>query len=110
MNGFRWKKEGEEVCAALPCGSVGMLLTNKEGDCTVSLQGMDAQGVFYVWCRAKLRVGDSLTVGLEAVEEADVSEPISVRDARDEEAERRLLLDSYHRLRQELIGEGLLAE
>ena len=46
----------------------------------------------------------------EAVEEADVSEPISVRDARDEEAERRLLLDSYHRLRQELIGEGLLAE
>ena len=102
MNGFRWEKDGEVVCAALPSGSVGVLLSNKEGDYTVSLQGMDAQGVFYVWRRAKLRIGDSLTVGFEAVEEADVSEPVSVRDARDEEAERRLLLSSYHRLRQEL--------
>lgn len=110
MNGFRWMREGEVACAALPCGSVGVLLTNKEGDYTVSLQGMDAQGVFYVWHRAKLHVGDSLTVSFEAVEEADVSEPISVRDVRDEEAERRLLLGSYHRLRQELINEGLLAE
>lgn len=109
MKGFSLQIGDNITYAALETGSVGMLISNKSGEFTISLNGMDMQGTYYEWYNHKLCIGDSITLKYDSVDESMISKPIFVRDVNDKESEDKLLLDSYDKLRQELLEEGLIA-
>lgn len=110
MKGFSLKIDNKTIHAALESGSSGIIISNKEGDYNISLHGMDDKGVYYVWYKKNLSVGDSMSIKHEIIEQSMVSEPIFIRDVNDEDAENKLLLDAYHKLKQELLDEGLISE
>ena len=101
-------QSSETVSAAIEKGSVSIMVSNKEGDYSLYLGGTDADGVSYTWISRKLIENESFEIVFSDLEPSSVSEIISMRDVRDEESENRLLLDAYHRLKKELIDEGLL--
>ena len=110
MRGFIVIQSQETVNAAIEKGSVSILISNKEGDYSVYVGGMDVDGVFYTWISRKLVENDSFEIRLSDFEPSSVSEFASKRDVRDEESENNLLLEAYYRLRNELVDEGLLKE
>lgn len=110
MKGFILEIGKDTIYAALESGSVGIIISNKDGNYNISLNGMDDQGIFYVWYNKNLSIGDSMTLKYEIIEQIMVSKPSFIRDVRDEESENKLLLDSYYKLKQELLDEGLISE
>lgn len=71
---------------------------------------MDEQTLSYTWLKSDLHIGDEITITFGDIDGLKVSKPISVRDFNDVEAERQSMLDSYRKLKQELLEEGLLKE
>jgi hypothetical protein len=110
MKGFVIEIAGNTTCAALEKGSVGIIITNKEGHSPIIVNGMDEQTLSYTWLKSELHIGDEITITFGDIDELKVSKPISVRDFHDVEAERQLMLDAYRELKQELLKEGLLKE
>ncbi len=110
MKGFVVKTKDCVTYAALNEGSVGIVITNKEGDYRLGINGMDTQGIAYVWQSDVLCVGDSISIEYDGIDKSMVSEPLLIRDVNDSKSENQLLLDSYYKLRQELLDEGLLSE
>lgn len=110
MKGFVVEIAGNTTCAALGKGSVGIIITNKEGHSPFIVNGMDEKTLSYTWLKSDLNVGDEITIKFCDINESKVSKPISVRNFNDVEAERQLMLDSYRELKQKLLEEGLLKE
>ena len=108
MNGFSLKTKDNVFNAALEIGSVGILITNKEEDYTITLDGMDNRGIYFVWQKSLFAMGDSITIKYDEIDKSAVSEPIIVRDINDTKSEDERLLEAYNQLKQELIDEGLL--
>lgn len=110
MIGFSLKRGNDVVYAAVQAGSIGVIISNKEGTLKVSLSGIDAHGVYYVWYDDKICIGDSILIKYENINEQMLSTPIFIRDVKDKESENKLLLDSYYKLKKELLAEGLLSQ
>lgn len=109
MNGFSLKHNNEAICAALETGSIGIVISNKDGEFSISFNGMDSQGIYYEWYNQKICTNDSITVKYEHINESTVSQPISIRDMNNKKVEDKLLLNSYFKLKQELLDEGLIS-
>ena len=95
--------------AAIESGNVTVMITNKEGKYSLQLSALDSTGTIdHTWISRPLLEDEVLNVVFEEIDESSVSEVQSVRDFNDEVNETRLLLESYYRLRDELIQEGVL--
>ena len=103
MRGFTVIQSSETVKAAIDNGSVSVIISNKEGDYSLNLGGMDEEGVFYTWISRPLIENESFEIIFNDIDSSSVSEVVSIRDVRDEESENRLLLEAYHRLKKELF-------
>lgn len=108
MKGFSLQIGDQVVYAASENGTVGVLISNKEGELSINLNGMDSEGIYYSWYNKKIGVGDCFTITYNYIDEAVISKPIFVRDVADAESENKLLLTAYHELRQELLDKGIL--
>ncbi|MCE5227861.1 MAG: hypothetical protein LLG05_18635 [Porphyromonadaceae bacterium] len=108
MKGFTLKFGNEIIPGAVNKGSSGVIISNKEWDFRLCFHGMDAEGLFPTWYEQDLKIGDSFTISYEDIDESNISQPIHIRDVTDLEGEDRLLLESYHRLKKQLMDEGLI--
>ncbi|MDR0940050.1 MAG: hypothetical protein LBN29_12020 [Mediterranea sp.] len=87
----------------------GLIITNKEDpeEYRVLFSGMNADSsVFYHWYGQPLEEGEVLRISYQEIGEAESSTPISIRDTRDKEQEKRLILENYYRLKEKLTKEG----
>lgn len=106
MKGFILEIGDETISGAVETGSSSVLLTYRNGVLRVVFNGMDTTETVRIWYAADLREGNSLTVRYGDIPE--VSEARPVRDFNDRDAENRLLMESYERMKRELTDEGLI--
>ncbi len=108
MNGFTIKHNDKELHIALPTGGVTLLIINKEGKFNIHCQGMDRDATFYSWHEEELKTGDTVTLCYGEQDAATISQPIYVHKRESQISEDQELLANYHKMKQELMDEGLL--
>lgn len=108
MNGFSIKINEEFINIALDSGSVGILISNKEGNLEVCINGMDCNGVYYVWYNKEMIMNQSIDIEFKTISHSVISKPIFIRNVNDTKHEEKLLLESYHKLKNDLLAQGLI--
>lgn len=106
MKGFIVNINDKNIVAAMENGIADVLITNKEGPYRLLLGGMDDKTISYSWYSVDLELDDSFTVTYDEVE--CVSIPKRIWDAKNNPEDDLAILESYHKLKQELIEEGLI--
>lgn len=107
MKGFVLNIGEKTVCGAIDNGITSVLISNKEGPFRLYFGSMDNKNISYIWYVADLQLGDSFAITYEEVEHT--SEPQRIGDGRNTPEDDLRLLESYHKLKQELIDEGLIS-
>ena len=100
MKGFELSRSGSVIHSALENGVTSVLISNKEGYCSIYIGGTDAAGVSYTWASAKLESGDVIEVRYKDIETSQVS------NIMDDDFRNQVLLDTYQCLKKELQDEG----
>lgn len=107
MRGFKLKIHGKEISGAIEVGITNIVLSCKENQFHLTFSSLDETGMIsQVWYSSYLELGDRLSIIFD--DTYGVSQPMEVRDYTNKDAMDRLLLQSYHRLREELVNEGLI--
>ncbi len=107
MKGFVLNTGNETLSGGLGNGITGVHISNKEGIYRLIFGGMDGDGVFYTWYRVDRERGDSFTRCYDEI--VDVSPAKTAPDNRNTAEDDKRALESYHKLKQELIDEGLIS-
>ncbi|MBE6307763.1 MAG: hypothetical protein E7087_00425 [Bacteroidales bacterium] len=110
MNGFIIKAGEENIYAALKSGSFGIIISNKEGDFNISINGMDENALFYSWEHRKLNLNEVITIAFDTLDESVISTPTNIRDVNNTIQEQELELELYYKLKKELLDKGLISE
>lgn len=103
MNGFILKLNDETFAGAMD-GCSTITVTGKNDTFKLEFGGMDKLAHSCVWCTKILEAGDRLSVKYTDIDESEISAFTEFIDAVDEFK----LLESYHRMKQELMDEGLI--
>lgn len=103
MNGFILKLNGEVFAGAMD-GCSTITITGKNDTFRLEFGGMDKLAHSCVWCTKTLEAGDRLSIKYTDIDESEISAFAEFIDVVDEFK----LLESYHRMKQELIDEGLI--
>ncbi len=108
MKGFTLSINGKKVSGAIEDGGTGILVTYQDNCFRLFFSSVDKKGVSYVWHSIDLTPGDSFEIIFEAF--TSIPEPESIIDYEklSQEELLKLKLDNYHRLRKELVEEGVL--
>ena len=106
MKGFVLNTGNESLSGGLENGITNVHISNKEGLYRLIFGGMDDDGVFYTWYRANLELGDSFSLCYDEI--VSVSSAKKSLDNRNTAEDDQYALESYHKLKQELIKEGLI--
>ena len=110
MKGFKLQMNGECISGAIDNGITSILVSNKEGKYRVVFSSMDNTGMFsYTWYSSGMEIGDHLSISFE-----DIIHVSEVKETRDynitlEESQKRDL-ETYYKLKAELIKEGIISE
>ena len=76
IEGFSVSINGKSVRAGLPSpSSVGVLISDKEGDCALSITGYSSDNIAYTWYKRKVEEGDIYII--DFINLSSVDEPIS---------------------------------
>lgn len=108
MKGFVLYEGSERVCGGAESGVVNVLISNKEFDFRLHFGGMNAEQEIRTWYARTLVPGDRISIGYETFDEA--SAPQRLGSGRNTPEDDLRLLETYRRMKRELIAEGLLAE
>lgn len=103
MRGFILKTGGKVILGGLDSGITSVLISNKEGPYRLCFGSMDDKNLSYTWYAADLEQGESFIITYDEIEH--VSEPQRIGDGRNTHEDDLRLLESYHKLKQELIEE-----
>ncbi|WP_320167775.1 hypothetical protein [Mangrovibacterium marinum] len=106
MKGFTLRKDNNIISGAIKEGITSIILTNKDGVFRLTFGSMDKTGMHaYTWYASDLEVGDTLQICYTDI--VNISEPQVILDYNSLDHD-KLELDYYHRLKKELIEEGVL--
>lgn len=111
MKGFKLKVGGKVLSGAVEAGFANCLVYRKEGRFRIDFGAVDTEGVFYTWHARDLEIGDSFEVEYTCIDKPDVSQPVQVEKPKimDVDEENKLLLESYYKMKEELINERLIS-
>jgi len=109
MRGLVLRIDGRRIAGAMASGITGVIVTHKEGQCTLIFSSLDSTGMLScTWYSATIDVGSRFTVCIENITET--SPPTETLDYNDREKLDRLTLEAYQKLKAELIQEGVIAD
>ena len=105
MKGFEITINGHRVKGAVPKGITGVLISYKDRACRIFFNSLTEAGMFaQTWYSSDLVLGDKIIISYQ---EIDAPSPaMSIRDYKDEKE----MLESYYKMRDELIEEGLITD
>ena len=103
MTGFILKLNGEVFAGAMD-GCSTITITGKNDTFRLEFGGMDKLAHSCVWCTKTLEAGDRLSIKYTDIDKSEISAFAEFVDVVDEFK----LLESYHRMKQELMDEGLI--
>lgn len=108
MKGLKLQINKKQVCGAIENGITGVLVTCKEDKYRVFFSSLGNEGnTSYTWYASDLEMNDTMDICLEDITEVPI--PIETRNYNKPEEERlKEDLEIYHRLKQELMDEGLI--
>jgi len=106
MKGIILNTGNETIYGSLNNGIFGVLISNKDGIYKLNFGGQDDDVTIYTWYKADLKLGDSFSLCYDEI--VDVSSVIKIQKDKYVAEIDKLALDSYHKLKQELIEEGLI--
>ena len=106
MNSYTLQKDDNIISGAIKEGITSILLTNKDGVFRLHFGSLDKTGMHaYTWYASDLKIGDIFQICYTDV--TNISEPQEFLDYNSSDHD-KLELDHYHRLKKELMEEGLL--
>lgn len=106
MKGFTLQKGNNIISGAIEEGITSIILTNKDGVFRLHFGSMDKTGMHaYTWYASDLELGDTLQICYTNI--VNISEPQSILDYNSLDHD-KIELEYYHRLKKELIEEGVL--
>lgn len=104
MKGITLTFNGQEIKAG---SHAGIIISNKESDLHIMFAGCDKERS-YTYFRQSLKAGDDIFIKYGELTESEMSSPARIMDYGNPEELKRSMLEEYHRLRQELVDEGLI--
>lgn len=109
MKGFKLLTDGKEITGAIQAGITGVMITNKENNLHILFNSLDDTGMLsYTWHSSNLEQGNKVTISYQDVTRR--SNPVETLDYNNQEQMDKLALESYYRLREELINEDILKD
>jgi hypothetical protein len=107
MRGFELTINGEKIEGAIGEGITSIVLSCKDNQYNINFGSMDNTGMLtYTWFSSDLKQGSKLKIVSKEV--SVTLNPIDIRDYNNKEQMDKLELESYFKLRDELIKEGLI--
>ena len=106
MKGFKLNMSDKAISGAVKRGFTSVMISNKDGFYKLDFGSVDDEGNFYTWYNINLQYGDSFNIYYDEISE--VSSTNNIRNISNAEEENELAIKLYHKLKQELIEEGLL--
>ena len=97
-------KLNDEVFAGAMDGCSTITITGKNDTFRLEFGSMDKLAHSCVWCTKTLEAGDRLSIKYTDIDKSEISAFAEFIDVVDEFK----LLESYHRMKQELMDEGLI--
>lgn len=109
MRGFELSIKGKKIEGAINEGITIIVLTCRDDQYSIHFSSMDNTGMMaYTWFSSDLEQGTQLTIAAKEV--ANTLVPVDFVDYNNREQLDKLQLESYFRLRDELITEGLIED
>ena len=109
MKGFELDINGENVKGAISEGITSIILTCKDDQYNINFSSLDNTGMLaYTWLFSELEQGSKLKISISEISET--LEPTSVTDYANKDQIDKLELESYYRMRDDLIKEGLIGD
>ncbi|MDR1756412.1 MAG: hypothetical protein LBR65_05560 [Culturomica sp.] len=105
MNGFILDTGDKKWYGASRSGITDILLSNKEGPYRLYFGCMERNGIPYTWYSADLEPGDRFTIIYDNIEQVSPAVRVNLENTPEDD---QLLLESYKKLKQELIDDGLI--
>ena len=107
MKGFELTVNEKKIKGAIKGGITDVLLTCRDNQYYICFGSMDDTGMLsYTWYSSNPEDGAKFTVSVEDI--AETSEPAVIMDYGNKEQSNKLSLESYYKLRDELIKEGVI--
>ena len=108
MTGFILQIDNKYISGAIEEGITSILLTFKEDRFRLHFGSLDKSGMIsYVWQATDLEIGDHLIINFTNVDSSSKAQKFVDYNLLDAD---KLSRDYYHRLKKELIEEGLLPD
>jgi hypothetical protein len=108
MTGFILQVDNKYISGAIKEGITSILLTLKEDRFKLYFGSLDKSGMHsYIWYATDLKIGDRLKISFTNIISLSKPQEVVNYNSLDED---KLDLDYYHRLKKELIQEGLLSD
>lgn len=109
MKGFELYLENHKVVGAIEAGVTTITISLKENNCHVAFGSMDGSGMMaYTWYMSDLTLGDKLSIFFKQIE--TISDPFRVIDYQDSALLEQMEVETYYKLQNELIEEGLITK
>ena len=115
MKGFYLQTETENLHIALANGSIGITIDSLDGEARLVVEGENDELVTYHWLDRELELGECIVLTYED-KITDKSKPQTTVDLLEltpqerEKLETQQQLKEYHRLKKQLVAEGLIEE
>ena len=107
MKGFELNINDNIISGGIENGLTGIVISCRENKCQLDFSSLDHTGMISsIWYSSILKLGDKIMI--KAVEINHASAPAEIRDYKDKELMNKIDLDSYYRMRKELVSEGLI--
>ena len=108
MTGFILQVDNKYISSAIKEGITSILLTLKEDRFRLYFGSLDKSGMHsYIWYVTDSKIGDRLKISFTNIISLSKPQEVVNYNSLDED---KLDLDYYHRLKKELIQEGLLSD
>lgn len=108
MTGFILQVDNKYISGAIKEGITSILLTLKEDRFKLHFGSLDKSGMHsYIWYATDSKIGDRLKISFTNIISLSKPQEVVNYNSLDED---KLDLDYYHRLKKELIQEGLLSD
>lgn len=115
MEGFYIETEQERLSVSLAEGVIGITIDSIDGDARILVEGEDHELITCNWLDRELKLGECIVLTYED-KITDKSRPTTTVDLlaltaqQREKIETQQQLKEYHRLRKQLVTEGVIEE
>lgn len=109
MKGFELLVNGCQIRGGIHKGVTGVIITYKDNACSILFSSLSDAGMFsQTWYSSNLALDDKIIILCKEID--NPSEPESILDYNDKELLNKLQLETYYKMRDELIKEGLITD